>query len=142
MYLRSLLSEPLLRRYARHRPCHLLLQSKRPNTTSWVRFLVGANGNALYVFTRDGPKKTNSSGRCAENWPPHVTVGEPTAGEGITASSLRTTTREDGSTQVTYNGHPLYCFANDEKPGNTNGQGLGGSWFVLSPAGDPITTAN
>ena len=101
--------------------------------------LVGANGNTLYVFTRDEPNKSNCSGRCAQTWPPHVTVGEPTAGEGITAGMLGTITREDGSTQVTYSGHPLYRFANDEKPGDTNGQGQGGAWFVISPAGNPIT---
>ena len=104
--------------------------------------LVGADGNTLYVFTKDGPNKSNCSGRCAQTWPPHTTAGEPTAGEGITASMLGTITREDGSTQVTYNHHPLYCFANDEKPGDTNGQGFGGAWFAVSPAGDPITTAN
>ena len=104
--------------------------------------LVGANGNTLYVFTRDERNKSNCSGGCAQTWPPHKTVGDPTAGEGVTASILGTITRADGSTQVTYNGRPLYCFANDEKPGDTNGQGVGGVWFVVSAAGDAVTTTD
>jgi hypothetical protein len=64
-------------------------------------------------------------------------------GSGITASKLGTTARSDGKPQVTYNGHPLYTFANDQKAGDTSGQGLnafGGPWYVLSPAGTAITS--
>jgi hypothetical protein len=56
---------------------------------------------------------------------------------------IGTTTRSDGKPQVTYNGHPLYRYQGDQKPGDTNGQGLtafGASWFALSPAGSQVTT--
>jgi predicted lipoprotein with Yx(FWY)xxD motif len=70
------------------------------------------------------------------------TVGAPAAGEGATAGLLGTITRQDGSTQVTYGGKPLYYFANDEKPGDTKGQNVGGNWFVLSAAGEAIRTTS
>ena len=65
-------------------------------------------------------------------------TGAPTGGLGVEASKLGTTSRTDGGTQVTYNGHPLYHFASDSAPGDTKGQGIGGNWFVVSPQGEPI----
>jgi predicted lipoprotein with Yx(FWY)xxD motif len=69
-----------------------------------------------------------------------IAKGEVKAGGGgdVDASLLGTSARDDGTLQVTYNGHPLYHFAGDQAPGDTNGQGVGGIWFVVSPAGDPI----
>ena len=104
--------------------------------------LVTGNDITLYVFSGDEPNKSNCSGRCAQNWLPHIAVGDAAAGEGAAASMLGTITREEGSSQGTYNRRRLYRFANDQKPGDTNGQGLGGAWSVVSPAGDPITTSN
>jgi predicted lipoprotein with Yx(FWY)xxD motif len=65
-----------------------------------------------------------------------------TAGKGLTAGKVGTSHRPDGRTQITYNGHPLYTYSGDHKPGDTNGQGLtafGGGWFALSPAGDQVS---
>lgn len=70
--------------------------------------------------------------------PAFATEGEPQAGEGIDASLLGTTTRTDDTVQVTYNGKPLYYFAGNENPGDTNGQGIGDVWFVASSNGEPI----
>ena len=98
--------------------------------------LVEASGRSLYLFTDDERNKSNCSGGCATAWPPLLTVGDPTAGEGVNADRLGTITREDGSTQVAYNGWPLYYFAPDEKPGDTKGQY--GTWFVVSPLGEAI----
>ena len=59
-------------------------------------------------------------------------------------SIVATSARSDGKPQVTYNGHPLYLFAADQKAGDTNGQGVnafGGLWYVLSSSGDEITTS-
>ena len=60
-------------------------------------------------------------------------MGEPTAGEGLSADQLGTIARDDGSLQVTYNGTPLYYFAFDNMPGDANGQGSGDVWFAVSP---------
>ena len=84
--------------------------------------LVEASGRTLYLFTVDEREKSNCSGGCATAWPPLLTIGDPTAGEGVNADRLGTITREDGSTQVTYNGWPLYYFQNDQEPGDTTGQ--------------------
>lgn len=100
--------------------------------------LVDASGRVLYLFTRDEPGVSNCSGGCALNWPPLLTVGAPTAGEGATADLLGTTTRGDGSTQVTYNGWPLYYYAKDAKPGDATGQEVGDVWYVLSPQGRAV----
>ncbi len=100
--------------------------------------LVAANGMTLYVFMKDTANTSNCYGQCATLWPPLLTSGAPAAGSGLDASKLGTTTRTDGSKQVTYNGRPLYNFSKDKQPGDTNGEKIAGIWFVVSPSGDPV----
>ena len=105
--------------------------------------LVDAQGRTIYLFGADTGTKSACSGACAVNWPPLVTSGTPTVGNGAATSLVGTATRSGGEQQVIYNGHPLYLFSGDQKAGDTNGQGVnafGGSWYALSPAGDQITT--
>jgi predicted lipoprotein with Yx(FWY)xxD motif len=102
--------------------------------------LTDAGENALYLFTKDERNKSNCSGGCATAWPPLLTAGNLIAGEGVNDQRLGTIMREDGSTQVAYNGWPLYYFANDDSAGDTNGQTVGGVWFVVSAFGGPIQT--
>src|SRR4051794_13203908 len=92
-------------------------------TTNLGKVLVDGQGRTLYLFQGDAGAKSNCSGACASNWPP-LTSGKPTVGKGASASMIGTTKRSDGKTQVTYNGHPLYTFAQDGNPGDTNGQGV------------------
>jgi len=104
--------------------------------------LVNSSGRTLYLFTRDSGTMSECAGACAVNWPPLRASGKPTIGSGAQASLISTSTRSDGVHQVTYNGHPLYLFKNDNQPGDTNGEGLnafGGSWFAVSPAGDRVS---
>jgi predicted lipoprotein with Yx(FWY)xxD motif len=98
-------------------------------------FLVDANNMTLYLYTKDTPGTSNCYGGCATSWPPLLTDGAPVAGAGVTASMLGTTQRTDGATQVTYNGWPLYYFVADKAAGDTNGEGKGGVWFVITPDG-------
>ena len=98
-------------------------------------FLVDANGMTLYIYANDTPGVSTCTAGCATNWPPLLTNGAPVAGQGVTASMLGTTSRADGSTQVTYNGWPLYYFAADKAAGDTNGEGKGGVWNVVTPDG-------
>ena len=100
--------------------------------------LVDSKGNTLYVFMNDTGDTSTCTGDCAATWPALIATGEVKAGGGVTGSLLSTSARDDGTTQVTYNGHPLYHFAGDQAPGDTNGEGVGGIWFVVSPAGDPV----
>jgi predicted lipoprotein with Yx(FWY)xxD motif len=104
--------------------------------------LVDSKGRTLYLWKKDTGNKSQCSGDCAVDWPPLRVSGKPTAGRGAHASLLGTTKRSDGSRQVTYNGHPLYRFAGDKKPGDANGQGLdafGAVWWVVSPSGKQNT---
>ena len=108
------------------------------------RILVDARSRTLYLFERDSRGHSACAGECAAYWPPLLAHGRPQAGRGAKQALLGVTRRADGSSQVTYAGHPLYRFAQDTKTGQTNGQGLqdfGGGWYVLSPAGKKIERA-
>jgi predicted lipoprotein with Yx(FWY)xxD motif len=105
------------------------------------KVLVDSQGRTVYLFEKDTGPKSTCFGACATEWPPVTTNGKPSAGTGVTASMLGTTKRSDGKTQVTYNGHPLYLFEADQKPGDATGQNVdafGAKWYVLSPAGDKV----
>lgn len=99
--------------------------------------VVDSEGMTLYVFDNDSEGTSACTGDCAANWPP--LTGEVTAGEGTDEGLLGSTERDDGSMQVTYDGLPLYYFAGDEAAGDTNGQGVGGIWWVIAPDGEKIT---
>ena len=103
-------------------------------------FLVDDKGMTLYLFTKDTPNTTVCYDKCAVAWPPLLTTGDPVAGDGVDASKLGTTTRTDGSVQVTYNGWPLYYYEKDMAAGDVTGQDVGGVWYVVSAAGDMITS--
>ncbi len=98
--------------------------------------LVDADGRTLYVFTKDKGDQSACSGECAANWP--ALTGTATAGTGAQAALLSTATQADGSSQVTYGGKPLYYFAGDAKPGDTNGQGVGSVWYAVTADGEMV----
>jgi predicted lipoprotein with Yx(FWY)xxD motif len=108
-------------------------------------FLVDSKGRALYLWEADKSDKSTCSGPCAQAWPPLTTAAMPKAGAGVKASLLGTTKRGDGTTEVTYGGHPLYYFAGDSGAGQTNGQGndgFGADWWVVAPNGKAIENAS
>ena len=110
-------------------------------TSSLGTFLVDGNGRALYLWDADHGSKSTCSGACAQAWPPVTTTGTPKASGAVKASLLGTTKRADGSSEVTYAGHPLYTFAGDTQAGQTNGQGsngFGAPWWVVTPAGKAL----
>ena len=103
--------------------------------------LVDDKGNTLYLFLADKKNKSNCTDACAKAWPPLLTKGAAKVGDGVNKKLLDITKRSNGDEQVTYNGHPLYCYAADTKPGQTNGQGLnqfGAEWYVLNTKGDKV----
>jgi predicted lipoprotein with Yx(FWY)xxD motif len=109
--------------------------------TSLGQILVDGNGMTIYLFEKDKGMTSMCDGSCAKFWPPVTTSGAPKAGSGVTAAKLGTTKRADGTTEVTYNGHPLYLYAGDKNPGDVTGQGLnafGALWYVVSPAGNEV----
>jgi predicted lipoprotein with Yx(FWY)xxD motif len=113
--------------------------------SSLGKILVDGQGRTLYLFEADKGPSSTCSGACATAWPPLTTKGAPKAASGLSAAKLGTTKRSDGTTEVTYNGHPLYRFAGDTEPGQTTGQGIdgfGAEWYVLSAAGTGIETGS
>jgi predicted lipoprotein with Yx(FWY)xxD motif len=106
------------------------------------KILVDSQGRSLYLFQKDIGTTSECAGACATAWPPLRVTGKPVVGTAVSASKIGTTARSDGKPQVTYNGHPLYLYSADQKPGDTNGQGLnvfGGGWFALSAAGNMVS---
>ncbi|MDX1658231.1 MAG: hypothetical protein R3343_05375 [Nitriliruptorales bacterium] len=101
--------------------------------------LVDGEGMTLYVFDNDGDGQSNCTGSCADTWPP--LTGEVSAEGDVDAALIGSTERDDGSSQVTYDGQPLYYYAADSEPGETNGQGVGDIWWVVGPDGEKITEA-
>jgi predicted lipoprotein with Yx(FWY)xxD motif len=102
------------------------------------QILVDGKGMTLYVFLKDAPDQSNCTGSCAQTWPPLLTQGNPTIGQGVDTSMVGGAALADGSKIATYNKMPLYYFSKDTKPGDTNGQGIGGVWYVISPSGQPV----
>jgi predicted lipoprotein with Yx(FWY)xxD motif len=104
-------------------------------------YVTGEGGMALYIFTPDfaAPGKSVCNDECATNWPPLVVddIAEVTAGTGVTGE-LGTVTRDDGTTQVTLGGNPLYYFAGDSAAGDVNGQGLQDVWYLADAEGDGV----
>lgn len=107
-------------------------------------YLTADSGRSVYVWAADTGSTSNCSSACASAWPPVLTTGAPTVSGSAMSSDLGTVTRSDGSTQVTYKGHPLYYYAGDSAAGQTNGQGnngFGAKWWLVSPAGSAITAS-
>lgn len=92
-----------------------------------------SNGRTLYIFTRDEAGKSNCSGMCAMTWPPLIVTSDTVEAPPEIAADFTVITRDDGSKQAAYKGMPLYLFARDTAPGQTNGQNVGGVWFVAAP---------
>jgi predicted lipoprotein with Yx(FWY)xxD motif len=101
--------------------------------------LVDSEGMTVYDFHKDKGTTSSCYGACAEAWPPVMTGGSPQVGNGASAGKLGTTERKDGTTQVTYAGHPLYTFIEDKKPGEANGNDVsafGAQWYALKGNGE------
>ena len=101
--------------------------------------IVDSKGFTLYDFHKDKGTTSACYGACAEAWPPLLTEGAPKPGNGASMSMLGTAKRTDGTTQVTYAGHPLYTFVADKKPGEANGndsKAFGGQWYALKGNGE------
>jgi predicted lipoprotein with Yx(FWY)xxD motif len=96
------------------------------------KYLADGNGMTLYRFIKDEKNTSHCIEGCAVNWPPFY-IGSSAKIEGCESSDFAAITREDGRKQTTYKAMPLYYFKNDRYPGDTFGDGLGGSWFLITP---------
>jgi predicted lipoprotein with Yx(FWY)xxD motif len=124
--------------------------SAHPTATATVKvaktrlgtILVDSRGRTLYLFTLDTKNFitcVTGYSNCPGTWPPYLTTGKPIPGAGVDAGLLGTVHRtRPAGIQVTYNGHPLYRYAYDKKPGDLSGQGFINDWYVVSPKGSAI----
>jgi predicted lipoprotein with Yx(FWY)xxD motif len=115
----------------------------KTTTIGGATVLTSAKGFTLYSFAPDTPTKSNCNGTCAQNWPP---VKGPATASGVTGT-FGTIKRSDGSTQATFDGHPLYTFVGDTAPGQNKGNGLnalGGLWHEITTSGTaaPASTSS
>ncbi len=97
-------------------------------------------GQAIYLFDKEKSDRSECYDDCAAEWPPVLTEGDPEAGKGIDEGLLGTTKRTDGTTQVTYNGHPLYFYAHEGRNEVRchNVPGFGGLWLALDGKGNAV----
>ncbi|MGF0176847.1 hypothetical protein ACQF36_42255 [Streptomyces sp. Marseille-Q5077] len=124
--------------------------ASKPVAKKWVQLsaaragdlnpvVVNGAGFTLYRFDKDtaNPSRSNCSGECATTWPPVLVArGGKIFIDGVDKSDVGVVKRDDGNLQVTVGGWPVYRFSKDLKPGDTNGQGVGGTWFGVTPDGE------
>lgn len=113
-----------------------MMDGVHASDTDLGSILVNAEGFTLYIFTNDTDGASTCYDACASTWPP--VPGDVAISPELDASIFGTTTRDDGTEQLTVNGMPLYLYAPDTSPGDTTGQGVGGVWFVVDDAGEVI----
>lgn len=118
-------------------------------------YLTDSQGRTLYVVVDDDDQSVACAGECADAWPPFTLESiDGMMDESITCDEMAmaaidpdlvgTTARDDGTTQITYQGHPLYDFVGDEEPGEVNCQAIenfGGTRYVVAPTGEIVKTA-
>ena len=105
------------------------------------RVIADRRGEAFYLFDKEQGKRSRCYGECAVAWPPVLTKGKPRTDNGADADLLGITRRRNGKLQVTYNGHPLYYYKDDE-PGRIlchNVDEFGGLWLVMNRRGDALS---
>lgn len=105
-------------------------------------YLTADDGRSVYLWDGDSTGRSLCTGGCASLWPPVTTEGAPRAEGGAKAADLGTIKRSDGTTQVTYRGHPLYYYVPDTKAGQVTGQGIdsfGARWWLVAPSGSAVT---
>lgn len=97
-------------------------------------WMTDSAGRTLYLYTKDKGTTPNCYDACAKEWPPLTTTEQVTVtGQYTVPKDVGTTTRTDGTKQVTYGGHPLYYYKGDTAPHQIKGQGVGGTWFLIGP---------
>jgi predicted lipoprotein with Yx(FWY)xxD motif len=116
-----------------------VIQLNGTASTAIGTYVADGQGRTLYRFDKDRakPSKSNCNGDCSATWPP-LLVKSPGQiyPSGINPKLVGYVERADGTCQVTIDGWPVYLFAKDTEPGELNGQGVGGTWFAISPTGE------
>jgi predicted lipoprotein with Yx(FWY)xxD motif len=95
--------------------------------------LTDTQGLTLYYFTADSATQPTCSSSCAQMWHPLLFTGSGIPSSSTPLAGKLSIQMDANGSQVEYNGHPLYTFSEDTAPGQTNGEGLFGMWFVATP---------
>jgi predicted lipoprotein with Yx(FWY)xxD motif len=115
------------------------------NSPEYGEYIADAEGRALYLFEADTQGQGGAGAAstckddCAAAWPPLTGTGTTQVAEGVSGDMIGSVQREDGTTQITYNGWPLYRYAKDQAPGDTTGHDIedfGAEWYLITPAGE------
>ena len=122
---------------AKAAPAPLAAASVKLADSPLGKIMVDAEGRTLYAFTKDANGSPTCVDACAKVWPASSLSGQPVAGSGI-AAALRSVTSPTGGAMIVAGKWPLYRFAGDAAPGDTNGQGTGGVWFAVAADGTLI----
>lgn len=110
--------------------------------TKWGTVLATTAGLTLYMRVGDTTVHSGCYSICTTVWYPWITNGAPQAVGGILPAFLGVLTSTEQTEQVAYNGHPLYSYSGDHRPGQINGEGLGGIWYAMTPSGNPLIFKN
>ena len=121
-----------------HARAHPAAATINVRSTQLGDVLVDAQGRTLYGFTDDANGTPTCSGACAKAWPAEKASDTPVAGDGIDGKLLTTVDGTDGGQQLKVGKWPVYTFAGDAAPGDTNGQGSANKWFVIGADGKLI----
>jgi predicted lipoprotein with Yx(FWY)xxD motif len=111
------------------------------HTTVYGPILVTSKGDTLYLWAKDTKDMSACTGPCLDVWPDVLATGTPKAGTGVNQKLLGTIKVKDGN-EVTYDGHPLYTYISDVKPGVISGENnnsFKARWYLVSPTGSAIT---
>jgi predicted lipoprotein with Yx(FWY)xxD motif len=104
--------------------------------------LTDQSGRTLYAFVNDKGGTSSCTGECIATWPALASSKPATAGPGTDRSLLSQTTRAEGTAQATYGNWPLYYYVGDVGPGDVDGQGVDGAWFVVGADGKLVRTTS
>jgi len=113
----------------------------KPFSSDYGEVIGDGRGHVLYLFTRDRAERSRCYGACARAWPPFTTRGRPRVRGGLDPDLIGTVRRRRGKRQVTYDGHPLYYYVGDRRPGQIFCQDVrefGGRWLIVAPSGDAV----
>ncbi|MFJ8111286.1 hypothetical protein [Streptomyces sp. NPDC096132] len=102
--------------------------------------LVDGEGRTLYAFTKDKDGASNCDADCVAVWPALTSSTKAAAGNGVKASMIHEARKSGGAVHLTYGDWPLYYYVGDAAPGDVNGQGLDGEWFVVGADGKLVRT--
>jgi predicted lipoprotein with Yx(FWY)xxD motif len=113
----------------------LIMYDLQTYNTTLGEILVDGSGYTLYTFAYDSINKSTCSGTCASTWPPFILNSDEMTVPKPILHRIGILARNSTAIQLTFDGMPLYYYAGDANPGDTNGQGIDGKWYVVNASG-------